>query len=43
VFDESSVDDELKLGLITGTVATPANCVTCAPFIDHTSTLPFAR
>src|SRR5215475_10009019 len=25
-----------------GTVATPANCVTCAPFINHTPTLPFA-
>jgi len=26
-----------------GTVATPANCVTCAPFINHTATLPFAQ
>jgi len=26
-----------------GTVATPANCVTCAPFMNHTATLPFAQ
>src|SRR5258707_1379811 len=26
-----------------GTVTTPANCVTCAPFINHTATLPFAQ
>jgi hypothetical protein len=26
-----------------GTVAAPANCVTCAPFINHTATLPFAQ
>ena len=23
--------------------ATPANCVACAPFINHTATLPFAQ